>query len=375
MNPAATHLLVVDDNEVNRDMLALHLEMRGFKSTLAASGREALSLLQLPHMPGLARSEEREFDLVLLDVMMPQISGIEVLNEIRLRYSRAELPVLMVTAKDASEDVVEALQQGANDYITKPIDFPVLFARLEAALQVQRLTREKDEFMAIASHDLKNPLAVVRGFVKMIHATTPEGTPLSTDARDMLQRVFRQTTSMERIISDFLDFNAIQDGHLVLQREPIDLCAIAHSVLQNMEVYAKEKGIAIHESECSALTVLGDEARLEQVLQNYIGNAIKFGVAGSDVRISVSHRDTRVRVEVRDSGPGIPEHEADRLFVKYSRLSTRPTAGEKSSGLGLVICKQIVELHGGQVGARNNTPDKGATFWFELPAGDASSKL
>lgn len=364
---AETNLLIVDDNQVNREMLELHLVMRGFKVTVADSGKAALELFHLPVPEGMQRRDEREIDLVLLDIMMPVISGLDVLHQLRRYYTRAELPVIMVTAKDASEDVVEALQLGANDYITKPIDFPVLFARVDAALQVQRLTRQKDEFLAIASHDLKNPLAIVRGFVKMIQSIVPEGQPMTGDARDMLARVFRQTTTMERIIGDFLDFQAMEEGQLKLKLRTFDLAELIDHLIQSQESYAASKDIKLSSNAPAPVRVTADLQRIEQVLHNYIGNAIKYGSAGGSVRINASRNGDIVRVEVRDDGDGIPVGEANRLFVKYARLSNRPTGGEKSSGLGLVICKQLIQMHGGQVGAHNNLRPLGATFWFELP--------
>ncbi|HEY6549480.1 MAG TPA: adenylate/guanylate cyclase domain-containing protein, partial [Vicinamibacteria bacterium] len=140
---ASGHVLVVDDNEMNRDMLSRRLAGRGYRVTVARDGREALRLV-----------EESFFDSVLLDVMMPDVSGIEVLTRLRRQYSQSDLPVIMATARDASEDVVEALRLGANDYVTKPLDFPVVLARLETQLA---LKRQKDQIASLATDlELRN---------------------------------------------------------------------------------------------------------------------------------------------------------------------------------------------------------------------------
>lgn len=355
-------LLVVDDNEVNRDMLKLRLEVKGMQVELASDGHEALEMLS-PQ----ALYVEQAYDLVLLDVMMPEISGLDVLKEVRKNYTMADLPVIMVTARDASEDVVEALQLGANDYVTKPIDFPVLFARLDAALKLKRLTRQKDEFLSIASHDLKNPLSVTRGLTRLVRMLVPVGQAMTAEADDMLERVNRQTVTMERIITDFLDFQAMEDGRLVLQKEKLDLVHVCRTVLYDQKSYAEQKQVKLQaDLPEGSLVVEGDEARLEQVLNNFVNNAIKFMPSGGEVLLRLVKHNGSVTVEVRDDGPGIPPHELEQLFVKYSRLSNRPTGGEKSSGLGLAIAKMIIELHEGTIGARNNPEGAGATFYFTL---------
>ena len=174
------HILVVDDNEINRDVLRLRLEIAGYTVTTADGGQDAIDLLV-----GHDGSGTLDFDAVLLDVMMPKVSGLDVLTALRKYRTVMDLPVIMTTANDSSEDVVEALSFGASDYVTKPIDFPVLFARLEARLKLKQLAAEKDEFLEIASHDLKNPLAVVRGYASLISLIAPEGTPVTGEVLDL----------------------------------------------------------------------------------------------------------------------------------------------------------------------------------------------
>jgi len=370
MPASGARILVVDDNDVNRELLKLRLEVNGFQVELAEGGREALEVLRQRTIIEMMESRApMEFDLVLLDVMMPEVSGLEVLQHLRRQYTIADLPIIMVTARDQSEDVVEALKLGANDYVIKPIDFPVLFARMETALRLKRLTQQKDEFLAIASHDLKNPLAIVRGFVRMVRTLYPEGSPIDADAIDMLHRAEDQTLTMEQIITDYLDFQAMEDGQLALATEDVFISSIVQKVVTENSTRALEKEIILSLTDVEAELPLlrADPRRMEQVLQNLISNAIKFTKPAGRVHIGARQIDGRILVEVSDTGPGIPKGEEGRLFKKYSRLSTAPTGGEKSSGFGLAICKKIVELHGGEIGATNNSPSPGATFWFSLP--------
>lgn len=350
------HLLVVDDNEMNRDMLTRRLQREGYTVTPADSGYQALELLKT-----------ERFDLIVLDVMMPGLNGYQALQIIREAHSIADLPVILATAKDQSEDVVEGLRLGANDYVTKPIDFPVLMARLQTHLQLKQLAQLKDEFLRIASHDLKNPLSSILMSAHIILEYVPPGTVMAEDNYELLTFIVRRSQEMQRIVTDFLDFQAMADSKLILDIKPTDLNQIAQSVTDDNQEYARSKSVTLYSELDGALPpISADSARLAQVTQNLIGNAIKFGPLGTEVHVHTLTEDGAVVLEVRDSGPGLTSDDLSKIFVKYARLSNKPTGDEKSSGLGLAICKQVIELHGGKIGARNN-PDKGATFWFSLP--------
>ncbi len=357
MKTEESTLLLVDDNEDNLRMLSLRLNRRGYEVALATSGPKALDML-----------EKQKYDLVLLDIMMPDVDGFEVLERIRKEYSIADLPVIMATAKDESQDIVRALKLGANDYVTKPIDFAVLVARVQTHLTLKNLSQLKDEFLRIASHDLKNPLWSVQTAAQMIEELVPVGGTMTEQASKMFGMISRQATEMQRIISDFLDFQAIEDGQLILTLAPTDLNEIARAAVEINIDYAARKGIALELALTEAMPPLRvDPARLSQVIQNFVSNAIKFSPKGSgEVVVRTQVEPGAVLVEVADCGPGLRDEDMKRVFGKYARLSNRPTGGEKSSGLGLAICRQMVELHGGQIGVRNN-PGQGATFWFALP--------
>jgi two-component system sensor histidine kinase/response regulator len=335
------HLLVVDDSQSNRALLALE------------------------------RIAERAYDVVLLDVVMPEMSGVELLTWLRRKHSAADLPIVMVTARDASEDVVESLRLGANDYVTKPIDFPVLLARLQTQISLRRLSQRKDEFLRIASHDLKNPLTVIMGVAEMLRRIIPPGTPLGPEHLEMLTMIAVRAHAMQRIIVDYLDFQALEDGELAITTSLSDLNAIASEIVQAQRPSAESKGVALRfEPDAELPPALLDPVRIGQVIENLVSNAVKFCPKGASVTARTRLCDG-VRFEVRDTGPGLTPEDREKLFVKYARLSNRPTAGEKSSGLGLAICKQLIEAHGGAIGAEQN-PEGGATFWFRVNPGAPS---
>jgi len=355
-NPAS-ELLVVDDNKLNREMLSRRLQRKGYVVTEAENGNQALELI-----------ESRTFDLALLDIMMPGISGIEALEVVRRRHSAAELPVIMATAKSQSEDIVEALRLGANDYVTKPIDFPVLLARVQTHLNLKRLFKLKDEFLSIASHDLKNPLFVIVCQTYLIQNKVPPGTPMTEEAFDMINKISHHARTMQQIIADFLDFQSVEEGHIKLSVFPIDLGELVERVVENQRSYSAEKQITLnHHADDNLPKTTADEKRIEQVVQNLVGNAIKFTPQGGEIHVHTRGLENAVMVEISDSGPGLTEQDLQRVFVKFGRLSNTPTGGEKSSGLGLAIAKKMVDLHGGHIGVRNNSEGPGATFWFSLP--------
>jgi two-component system, sensor histidine kinase and response regulator len=357
-------VLVVDDIQMNRLLLCRQLEQAGYQVAQAGSGQEALELVG--QRPAEGKRERGGFDLVLLDVMMPGMSGTEVLVELRRHFTPADLPVIMVTARDQTDDVVESLRLGANDYVTKPVDFAVLLARVGTQLRLRRLAEEKDEFLAIASHDLKNPLTVIMGCADLALMLMSRGAS-SPEIPEMLQTIRKRAGGMQRTIEDYLDFQAMEDGRLTLGRSPSELGPIVAETIAGQLGYAREKGVeVVAEPEPALPAATFDPSRIAQVVENLVGNAIKFGRRGTRVRVTARAEGGALLVEVTDSGPGLTEKDLRRLFVKYARLSNKPTGGEKSSGLGLVICKRIVEAHGGEIGARNNEGE-GATFWFRLP--------
>lgn len=350
------HLLIVDDSQPSREALVELLAAQGYECTPAMDGEAALALVRT-----------RRIDLVLLDITLPKVSGLAVLEEIRSRRSAVELPVIMVTAHSASQEVVKALSRGANDYVTKPLDLPVLLARVRTQLQVRELTSLKDEFLAIASHDLKNPLTSVIGSADFLTSTFAVGTPMTAEGRWFIETITERAQKMTRLISDFLDMQAAHEGRLLLRKEALDLRRIAHQILEDNRAYGQRKGIGLTLLPGEPLPcVPADEARIAQVIENLLGNAIKFGRSGDQVEVATRAGDSHVVLEVRDSGPGLREADLEQLFVRGAHRSNRPTGGESSTGLGLAWCRQLIELHGGRIGAHNGELG-GAVFWFELP--------
>lgn len=352
-------LLIVEDNPDNRELLSIYLLDAGHEVDYAESGAEALEKIQT-----------HKFDLVLLDIMMWGLNGIEVLREIRKRHSMNELPVIMVTARHESEEMVTAFELGANDYVTKPLDPQVLMARVSTHLTIGELFEANREFLGVASHDLKKPLQVTRDVIETIQDDYPPGTTDidSLDLHERLSIITMAVDYMQRIVNDYLDISTLESETVKFAPTLLDLNTLVKDAIRNNAEYAREKEHdLVMDLQPDLPPVRGNETRLTQVMDNLIGNAIKFSPAGATTRVRTRFDDRGVLFEVRDSGPGLIPDDLKKAFnVKFASLSNRPTGGEKSTGLGLSICKRIIDLHGGDIGVCNNRPPPGATFWFRL---------
>jgi signal transduction histidine kinase len=356
-------MLVADDERGNR-LLLKRLFEREFQVICVENGEDALDmLLQAP------------FDLVLLDVMMPIMSGLELLQRMRSKPALAEIPVILVTALAESRFIIEGLQMGANDYVTKPLETDVLRARVQTQLQVKRLMDErkehilqleaaqafKDRCFQMASHDLKGPL----GNLRMAHSlmrTVMADDPRVNEVMDMAELTVR---NMRTVIEEFLDLAALQNGKIEVRMSEVRVDEAIRELVSQYRLMATEKDIAL-DSLPSSVSICADKARFSQVLGNLISNALKYSPSQTTITIWAETAANRVRICVADQGPGIPAEERSRLFTQFGKLSTRPTMGESSTGLGLWIVKHLVQLQGGNVGVEC-PPEGGSIFWIEFP--------
>ncbi len=355
MSTRKSRILVVDDSPVMRAALSRDLRACGHEIAEAPNGREALDKVQA-----------ELFDLMCLDIEMPVLDGFETLPLLRKTHSMMALPVIMITSLDRSADIIKALRRGANDYVTKPVDAGVLGARVETQLRLRLLTQMKDEFLRIASHDLKNPLAGIIGYADLLENMILPAGAMSERAGKVVAGIHDAAGRMQKIIADFLDFQAVQDGQVKLTLAPVDLNDVARKAVEALDAQARRKGIPLSsELQAGLPAVQADAARLAQVAENFVGNAVKFSRAGQPVVVRTVVEAGGVVLSVCDSGPGLSEEDLCKMFVKYARASNQPTGGEQSTGIGLAICKEMIDLHHGQIGVRNNA-GPGAMFWFRL---------
>jgi two-component system sensor histidine kinase/response regulator len=346
---------MVDDDPLVLEYVKLHLSGYDYDVSTACNGDEAL-----------LRIREKPWDLVLLDISMPGKTGLEVLEAIRQEHCLLSLPVIMMTAQNSTDQIVQTLEMGANDYLVKPLNIDITLARIHTQLTCKDLTVTKDEFLSLASHELKKPLMLMEDIARTLHEQLESG---STDCEKTCQDIeylMRTAHHMSAVVEGFLNQEALKSGAVALEKHPVRLGDVVENVVRENTVYAESKGISL-QSNCPAglPEVEVDLEKIEGVIDNLVGNAIKFSPANTEVRVCTRANGENAYIEVIDAGPGLSDSDLSKLFTKYASYSNKPTGHETSSGIGLSICRFMVEQHGGQIGAKNNR-NGGATFWVSL---------
>lgn len=357
-------ILVVDDQRDTQEMLRRIL--RQYEVHTANNGRAAL-----------AKLEQEHYDLVMLDIMMPEMGGIETLQRIRQHYSDIELPVMLVSALSERRSIANGRQMGANDYIVKPFDVEDVLARVNTQLRLKRFADERQQMvvgfqqmvewqerlMQVASHDLRNPLNNLRMLINLMHKSYSED---AATVR-MLQMMETSIQTMNNIIDEFLDVRIADTvGNVRVELTETNTFNLITQIVNQYAVAAFNKDIRLHANDIGGI-VLADPNRLSQVIANLVSNAIKYSPRHGDVWIETLVQDGIWQLTVTDSGPGVPESERHLLFQPFSKISNKPTAGEASTGLGLWIVREMVHAQNGEVGV-HFPPEGGSQFWVQLPA-------
>ena len=229
---------------------------------------------------------------------------------------------------------------------------------------LQELNETKNKFLGIASHDLRNPIYIIRSFSEILKDGAVGD--LTPKQRELLGKIFDSSEYMRSLLENLLDISKIESGKIDLEFRNQDLNSLARSQFEMNQLLAQKKDIQLHLHLEDVPAVSIDANAMIQVMGNFIGNAIKFSPSHTNIQISTSCNDSSVRFSVKDEGPGLSEEDQELLFGEFQTLSSKPTGGEKSTGLGLAIVKKIVHLHGGEVGVQSKTGE-GSTFFFTLP--------
>lgn len=353
--------MIVDDDPVNLAVIAGFLEGASYTVSEATSGEQALTLV-----------EAETPDLILLDVSLPGIDGVETCRRLRRRYGAVTPPVIFLTAHATADDITKGFSAGGVDYIAKPATESETLARILTHLSNRRLVEQlalsnkrKDQVLGMAAHDLRNPLASIGGFAQMLR----EGVfgLLSAQQVEIVSMVEKESEQMLALVNELLDVATIEAGVLKLKWEPSNLThLIERSVdLANMNSRRKQTKIGFDYYGEPVVTLL-DAGKIRQVLDNLLSNAVKYSPPGSRITVVLSTEGKFHTVAVIDQGPGIPENEGHKLFNEFATLSVKSTAGEKSTGLGLAICRRIVEAHHGEITVQN-LQQGGCCFSFTVP--------
>ena len=361
-------ILVVDDNKRNLQVVGNILHEEQYKVAMAINGPTALKL-----------AAQLKPDLVLLDIMMPEMDGFEVCKKLKENDETREIPVIFLTAKVETEDVVEGFNLGGVDYITKPFKQKELLVRIKTHLDLLQSKRKiaeqasllqsnnafKDRLFSIIGHDLRSPLSSIKFTIDMIKSGVIE---LGDDFfHELIDQLAKTTDEAFTLLENLLGWAKSQSGNLPVVPEEFSLKEMAESIARLQKLNISNKNIELFLDINENLNVYADNQMINTVLRNLLSNAIKFTPNGGKIQIlATKTNDHSVQVSVVDSGVGISEENMKRLFNNTNPLKTYGTNNEAGSGLGLILCKDFVEKHGGTLKVRIEE-GKGSTFSFNMP--------
>jgi signal transduction histidine kinase len=380
------NILVVDDTPANLQVLAGMLKDRGYKVRPVLSG--GLALLAARRDPP---------DLILLDIHMPEMSGYEVCEQLKADDALRGIPVIFISALAEQLDKVKAFAVGGVDYLTKPFQMEELHARVETHLKLRRLQleleetnsklananavlsrkqeelsdlhRRKDEFLAMLSHELRNPLAPIVNAVQILRLQKEEG-PIQRQARTIIER---QVTQMTRLIDDLMEVSRITTGRVQLRLERVDVRDVVERAVESARPLIDRLE---HELTVSPppepIWLHADAARLEQVVVNLLTNAAKYTRDGGHLSLTLRREGDECVVRLRDTGVGIAPELLPRIFDLFTQAERSLNRSQGGLGIGLALVQRLVELHRGRVEA-TSVLGEGSEFVVRLPVPQSDS--
>lgn len=356
-------VLVIDDEESMRDSCALILTKEGYEPDLAENGSI-----------GLEKIRNFKPDLVLIDLKMPGISGMDILEKIQ-QIDPNIIPVV-ITGYATVESAVEAMKKGAYDFLPKPFTPEELriiirrgLERRKLILETESLRREKklieENFITMVTHQLRSPLVAIVQYFEVILAGMAGD--VEEKQKAMLLRAKDRLEGLLGLINDWLDFARLNGGEIVEKGRPFHLKNTLEKLVDFMQPLAKENDVSIELLPISGSDLVqGDEESLEQVFSNLIGNAINYNKPHGSVTISVKIENGFIATEIKDTGIGIAKEHLPLIFDQFYRVSRSESQKTKGTGLGLTIAKKIVEAHGGSIQVSSELGE-GSIFTVLLP--------
>jgi two-component system, sensor histidine kinase and response regulator len=361
------YILLVDDTEANLRVLGPLLRAEGWAVAAATRGQQALDIIA-----------QRRPDLVLLDVMMPEMDGFEVCRRLRADPGLRDLPVLFITALTEEDDIVRGFREGGQDYIVKPFRQAELVARVRTHLALRQATRraekqaadlaqlnaDKDRFFSIIAHDLRSPLAGLLGLSETLAANLSAFTPEEVgEAADEMAKCSR---NLFQLLENLLEWSQLQTGRMECRPDRVELTAVLKELAELFGPAVQQKDLKL-KLDLKRVTAWVDHRMLQTIIRNLISNAIKFIPVGGTITLRCGLRDGWAMAEFHDTGLGIPSDQLVNLFGGSATPASRSgTAGERGTGLGLVLCRELLDRSHGSISAIS-TPGLGSTFTILVP--------
>lgn len=368
INPSEYKILIVDDVMSNVLLLKVLLTNEKFAIATASNGRQALEQV-----------EKENPDLVLLDVMMPDMSGFEVAQHLKSNPNTADIPIIFLTALNSTADIVKGFQVGANDFISKPFNKEELIIRvthqislvaakrliLSKTEELQRTIAGRDKLYSVIAHDLRSPMGSIKMVLNMLILNLPSE-KIGAEMYELLTMANQTTEDVFSLLDNLLKWTKSQIGKLNVVYQDVDLVEVTDGVIEIFSMVASLKKIRIHEMKPEKMMVNADIDMLKTVVRNLLSNAIKFSKGNSEVLVKMEEVDGMAVVSVQDYGCGISEEGQKKLLHTDTHFSTFGTNNEEGSGLGLLLCKDFVVKNGGKLWFTSKEGE-GSIFSFSIP--------
>lgn len=368
INPSEYKILIVDDVMSNVLLLKVLLTNEKFAIATASNGRQALEQV-----------EKENPDLVLLDVMMPDMSGFEVAQHLKSNPNTADIPIIFLTALNSTADIVKGFQVGANDFISKPFNKEELIIRvthqislvaakrliLSKTEELQRTIAGRDKLYSVIAHDLRSPMGSIKMVLNMLILNLPSE-KIGAEMYELLTMANQTTEDVFSLLDNLLKWTKSQIGKLNVVYQDVDLVEVTDGVIEIFSMVASLKKIRIREMKPEKMMVNADIDMLKTVVRNLLSNAIKFSKENSEVLVKMEEVDGMAVVSVQDYGCGISEEGQKKLLRTDTHFSTFGTNNEEGSGLGLLLCKDFVVKNGGKLWFTSKEGE-GSIFSFSIP--------
>jgi two-component system sensor histidine kinase/response regulator len=361
-------ILIVDDNKKNLQVLGNVLHEEGYKIAVAEDGYQAVKLAE-KIVPGL----------ILLDVMMPGIDGFEVCMSLKSKKELKNIPVIFLTAKSETTDIIEGFKRGGVDYITKPFKKEELLARINTHMELanaRRLLKKraedlnaanaaKDKLFSIIAHDLRHPLADLKTLLELLLFDYDRFT--KEDIIKCFKEIRDSTDETYNLLQNLLQWSRKEMKSLSREPESFNLDDVVYSIIKLFKQSTGKKNISVNYNKGQGLKVFADRNMIEAVLRNLINNAIKFSYKDGNIIISAKREKNMVEVQVKDFGRGIKKEHQAALLTESIAISTRGTNNEKGTGVGLNLCRDFIRQNKGRLWFESKE-GKGSSFYFTVPA-------
>jgi len=365
--PCAGRIMVVEDDIMQRLLLAGVLESRNYEVIHAENGRQAMDMLQ-----------DARPDLIISDIMMPEMDGFELCSRVKNHQDFTSIPFMLVTALDTRDDILRGIDAGANEFLTKPIEPRELLLRVRNAIRSRKLYEQvernlvelqdleamRDNLVHMVVHDMRSVLTGILSTADFLHTRLADR--VNETEEKLFSTILTSSTTLVEMVSTVLDVSRMEEGKMPLEKSVTDLRSVLMRAFELMGVASgsdRVRYVLPHE----AVYVDCDAGMLCRVVTNFISNGLKYTRSRDDglVEITLSVINGVARVAVADNGQGIPPGDTELIFEKFAQSSLRQQKKRYSSGLGLYFCRMAIGSHGGRIGVESKT-GQGAEFYFEL---------